>query len=438
MAGSLLAVLLAAASVPARAGETVDGLTLGSLELRRPAGEAKGLVFLFSDWRGPDEAFTRAADRLAGQGLIVAPVATRPFLERQDGLGRQCLYLVSDLEEASRRIQSSGGRGRYLTPIVAGTGMGAAVAYAALAQAPAATLAGAASDGFTTRVATRAPLCPGAPATPAAEGGFRYGPHPLPGWWRVGPAPDEAEAAEAFAAAAGAEDALVPPVEGGLGDRLAALVEPVLGPTEALADLPLVELPADGPGELMAVVYSGDGGWRDIDKDLADRLREVGVPVVGVDSLRYFWSERSPDEAAAQLAQIIDYYRTAWSRPKVVLIGYSFGADVLPFLYNRLPEADRQAVARIALLALSESADFEIHVTGWLGVAGHEGARPTPPELARLPLAQVQCFYGAEEPETACTLEPLQGARIVKVPGGHHFDGDYAKLADMILEGLPR
>ena len=116
-----------------------------------PDGEPQGLVFLFSDEPGPTAEFASAAEKLAGLDLMVAPVALRPFLDRQDaqGEGDKCLYLVSDIEEASRRVQAAGARGRYLTPIIAGTGMGAAVAYAALAQAPDATVAGAASDGFT-------------------------------------------------------------------------------------------------------------------------------------------------------------------------------------------------------------------------------------------------------------------------------------------------
>ena len=84
--------------------------------------------------------------------------------------------------------------------------------------------------------------------------------------------------------------------------------------------------------------------------------------IVGIDSLRYFWSERRPDAAAADLSRIIAHYGEAWGRRRIILVGYSFGADALPFLYNRLPEADRQAVARISLLALSRSADFEVHV----------------------------------------------------------------------------
>jgi type IV secretory pathway VirJ component len=440
---ALLVPALARPYAPASAATvSVDGLTLGQLEVVMPDGEPQGLVFLFSDEPGPTAEFASAAEKLAGLDLMVAPVALRPFLDRQDaqGEGDKCLYLVSDIEEASRRVQAAGARGRYLTPIIAGTGMGAAVAYAALAQAPDATVAGAASDGFTTRVATKLPLCEGAPAKPAAAGGFEYGPAPLPGWWKVGASADQAQAAASFATEAGATDAVVAQSGGTLGDRLAALLEGPLtaAAEETLAGLPLVALPVKEPGRLMAVIYSGDGGWRDIDKDIAGALQAKGIPVVGVDSLRYFWSEKTPDQVAADLSTIIGHYTEAWQRPDVVLIGYSFGAAVLPFAYNRLADDDRAQVKRLSLLGISDSADFVIHVTGWLGVNSHEGSVPTRPEVARLPLGQVQCFYGEEEEDTICPLPLLKGAQIVKTAGGHHFDGDYHKLADLIVADLKR
>jgi type IV secretory pathway VirJ component len=183
------------------------------------------------------------------------------------------------------------------------------------------------------------------------------------------------------------------------------------------------------------VIYSGDGGWRDIDKEIAERLQKKGIPVVGVDSLRYFWSQKTPEQVASDLALVLDHYREAWQRPDVVLVGYSFGADVLPFAFNRLPADQRQHVRRLALLGLSPSADLEIHVTGWLGVDAHAGSLPTAPELKRLPAHLVQCFYGSEEEDTACTAPELAGAELVKTAGGHHFDGHYGKLADAIIAG---
>ena len=42
----------------------------------------------------------------------------------------------------------------------------------------------------------------------------------------------------------------------------------------AIAGLPLVELPAKPPSPLLAIVISGDGGWRDLDR----RLPKAAVP----------------------------------------------------------------------------------------------------------------------------------------------------------------
>ncbi len=59
----------------------------------------------------------------------------------------------------------------------------------------------------------------------------------------------------------------------------------------------------------MAVFYSGDGGWRDLDKQISGVLAEHGIATVGVDSLRYFWEEKAPEQVADDLAAILRHYR---------------------------------------------------------------------------------------------------------------------------------
>jgi type IV secretory pathway VirJ component len=185
------------------------------------------------------------------------------------------------------------------------------------------------------------------------------------------------------------------------------------------------------------VIWSGDGGWRDLDKTLGEILAQRGVPVVGVDCLRYFWQARRPEEVAADLARIIDSATATWSTPKVVLIGYSFGADILPFAYNRLPERVRGSVVQLSLLGLEAHAPFEIEVTGWLGHVDQE-APSVLPELQRLDPARVQCVYGEEDEGSVCPAPELARAEIIETPGGHHFDADYAALAERILQGALR
>jgi len=95
---------------------------------------------------------------------------------------------------------------------------------------------------------------------------------------------------------------------------------------------------------------TGDGGWALFDRALAGSLSSKGISVVGWDSRQYYASQRSPDEAAQDLHRIIVHYRSIWKKDRVALIGYSFGADVLPFLINRLDSADFRSVDCIAFL----------------------------------------------------------------------------------------
>ena len=437
----LLLATTALGAAAEAAGREIDAGRLGSLPIVLPEGEIRGLVFLFSDRTGWNADLDRAAQRLSGLGAAVLEVDLPVYvanLGRSDD--RDCHYLISEVEETSKRLQRDLGLEHYLSPILAGTGMGSALAYAALGQAPAATVAGAASDGLVTEFATRLPLCPGAPAR-ATPAGFDYGQKPdLPGWWRIAVPPAQKAAAERFVTGiAGAE--VVEVEEGaGLDARLAALLAPPLAERPKVAsvqDLPLVELPARGPGNLMAVFYSGDGGWRDLDKQIGGILAEHGIATIGVDSLRYFWQKKTPQQVADDLAAILRHYRAAWGRSQPILLGYSFGAGILPFAFNRLPPSERATIRQISLLGVEKFAPFEFHVTEWLGV-GHGDALPVLPEIAKLDPALVQCFYGADEEDTACTAPEFDRAERIETAGGHHFDGDYAALAERIMAGVKR
>jgi type IV secretory pathway VirJ component len=115
----------------------------------------------------------------------------------------------------------------------------------------------------------------------------------------------------------------------------------------------------------------------------------------------------------------------------VLLIGYSQGADVLPFAVNRLPEATKSHVALTAILGMSEHALFEFHVSSWISDSNSGPA--TLPEVNRIAGMPVLCIYGEDEHDSLCPkLDPKKFV-VVRVKGGHHFDGNYSGLADDIL-----
>jgi type IV secretory pathway VirJ component len=199
--------------------------------------------------------------------------------------------------------------------------------------------------------------------------------------------------------------------------------------------MPIVELPAEKPSSTVTIFYSGDGGWRDLDRSVAEIMLTANYPVLGVDVLRYFWERKTPDEVTADLVATMHYYQSKWGAKSFVLTGFSFGADMLPVIYNKLPEAEKANIDLLVFLALGNHADFEVHVAGWLGQTPHEIALA--PELLKLPKNKLLCIYGTEEKETtgtACTSLLNTEARVIELPGGHHFDNDYNKLTQLILD----
>jgi type IV secretory pathway VirJ component len=198
-------------------------------------------------------------------------------------------------------------------------------------------------------------------------------------------------------------------------------------------DLPLIELRSIRGSPVLAVVVSGDGGWASLDRQIGEDFAARGVPVVGLNSLQYFWKARTPDRAAADLTRILRHYLQAWNASEVVLVGYSRGADVLPFMVTRLPDDLRRRIRVIALLGVSLVAGFEFHFTDLLG-ATHRTDRPTVPEIDRLHGLRVLCIYGTDETDSACRQLPRDLATVIALPGGHHFDGAYDEIARRILE----
>lgn len=197
-------------------------------------------------------------------------------------------------------------------------------------------------------------------------------------------------------------------------------------------DLPVVAVPASGGGHgLMAILLSGDGGWTGLAQSVAAALARDGIGVAGLNSLKYFWAPRTADETTRDVERIADHYQREWHADRIVLIGYSFGADVLPIVVNRLRHDLRARVAGLTLIAPSSVAIFEVHVTGWLHVA-HPGS-PTQPEIERLRGLPMVCIYGKDDVDAVCPNLPAGLARIQRLEGGHHFGGDFDAVARQVL-----
>ncbi|MFC3164431.1 virulence factor family protein [Ciceribacter thiooxidans] len=406
-----------------------------------PEGEVRADIFLISDAGGWGDNEEQQAQALVDKGAIVVGIDFPAYLKALRADDGDCVYMVSDVESLAHQVQRAAGTSVFNPPIVAGIGEGAALALAMIAQSPAATIGEAIAVDPVAGIPLDKQLC-----TPAAKErignrmvyGLTDGPLPAAVSVLFSAKAEKAGRDHVTALVKDHPDIEVRDAEGSAGDALAqALGDRVDagGNADDPLGLPLTLLDATPAMDTMAIIYSGDGGWRDLDREVGAVLQEKGIPVIGVDSLRYFWSKRTPQETAEDLARIIDTYRRKWKVRHVLLAGYSFGADVLPATYNLLPPDDRARVAQVTLMALSRQVDYEISVEGWLGVGG-QGAGDPVEDIARIDPKRVQCIYGTDEEDDPCPTLEARGVESIGITGGHHFDEDYEALAGRILASL--
>jgi type IV secretory pathway VirJ component len=209
------------------------------------------------------------------------------------------------------------------------------------------------------------------------------------------------------------------------------------GPSAAatLADLPLVEVPAKADLGVLAVHLTGDGGYDSTDRGIAQGLASQGIPVVALNTRKYFGTARTPESAAEDLARILRHYLDAWHARQFVTIGYSFGANVMPYLLDRLPQDLRSRLRVVALLAPTGQAEFRFHITEWLGLS-NSTQYPVVPELQRLRGARILCFYGAHDGET---IGPRLDPSLVtgyQIPGGHSIGKESRLIVEEILRTI--
>lgn len=205
-------------------------------------------------------------------------------------------------------------------------------------------------------------------------------------------------------------------------------------PLADVRDLPLVVRRAPHPGRTMAVLISGDGGWRAIEKQLAAGLNARGVSVVGLVAPAYFGKRKTPDQAACDLRRIIEYYSIYWNAPKVVVSGYSRGAGVAPFMVSRLPAQWESRVEAVAFIGLEKTIDFQVKPIDVFRTAPEPQEIPVAGEIEKLRGKRLICIYGVRDEDNLCRdLSPLLVTRVPQ-PGGHHFAGSYDQLAGTILK----
>lgn len=183
----------------------------------------------------------------------------------------------------------------------------------------------------------------------------------------------------------------------------------------------------------MAIILSGDGGWRSTVDDLAKALVEKNIPVVGLNCREYFWKSKTPEQTTKDVYAIIEYFNTKWHINKILWIGYSFGADVTPFIINRLPDSIQNNIQQIILLSPFITTDFEVHIRDLFNIGVPTYDYNVVNEAKQIQDIPITCIFGdAEKPERMNAFSNA-GFRTVTIKSDHHFDDNIDAILNLTL-----
>lgn len=452
--------------------DTITFGPFGKTTICLPVGTPEAVVLFVSGDEGWSKGITDMAGKLAEEGALVARIDIQHYMKKLKSSKVKCYYPASDFENLSVVIQKKYKFKQYFKPVLVGYLSGATMVYGALAQAPANTFKGAIALNFCPQMNIDKPLCSGNGLTSKAiiEGSSYY-------------LESTKKLTAPFIVLQGTDDKvcgydeikkymenmplgeLMPLPDVGHGFSLTEnslpkiltaynkiFKEPVYQDKAAeqnvklqseyndllKSDLPLTITPTSSKENLPLVFFiSGDGGWSTFDHGVSDKLAVNGMPVVGLDSQKYFWNEKQPKETAEEVAKAVKFYLQLWKKSSFVIVGYSFGACVAPFIANNLPANVKENLKGVFCLSPDETCDFEIHVVDMLSISTKE-KYDVLAEMKLISAFKPVCIFGSQEGAAVKSHFNLPGVKTEILPGGHHYNNDYTAVMAIIIKDYTR
>jgi len=201
----------------------------------------------------------------------------------------------------------------------------------------------------------------------------------------------------------------------------------------SISDLPLNISSSKGIQNNLVIYLTGDGGWNSFNQSLIQEFEKQGYGVVALNTRKYFWEEKTPDLFAHDIEQLSRYYLKEWNKSSLIIVGYSFGADVASFIPGRVSPEIQKKLIKIVLLSPSASTDFIIRISDLIGNSENISRRyKVGPEIEKTDLPVI-CIFGKEEAmNLKSTLQKKVNLKIYEVPGDHQYNDQLKMILEMI------
>ena len=190
---------------------------------------------------------------------------------------------------------------------------------------------------------------------------------------------------------------------------------------------------SDHPKATFVLYLSGDGGFNHFSLDLCNYIHQAGYAVTAIDDKSYFRSKKTPEQSASDIALYLNKQFAVRQNQNLILVGYSFGADVLPFIINKLPPNLRSKLKRTILISPSTTTDFETHWTDMLGYS-IKRSMDVIAEINKSGLQNIVTIFGEDERDFPVNEIKVKGHVNLVLPGGHHFNNDTKMIATILIK----
>jgi type IV secretory pathway VirJ component len=167
---------------------------------------------------------------------------------------------------------------------------------------------------------------------------------------------------------------------------------------------------------------TGDGGMVRFDLKMLKEYQNNGFSYIGLNSLKYFITGKTPEKVARDITPVIKHYAEEWDKETIMLVGFSFGAEIIPFLYNRLSEEMIQEVKLVVLLTPAKTSQFRIRLRDMIGVDKKKEPYDVADETSKIKSTRVLAVYGKEEKPSLKKTITQPNLKILLVKGGHGFN----------------
>lgn len=457
---AVFAFVLISSSYGSVSVDSVNVAPFGKVYVYKPQSASRNVIIIISGDAGWKYGVVDFAREFAGLNNIVVGVDVTRYFKELRQRQEECYRVSPDFVELATAIEKKYSFPEYRPALIMGYSSGATLVYGILAQARAGTFIGGISVGFCPDIELPKMLCQTNGLKEKVDvTGKSYFLEPdarLGNPWivlhgKLDKVCNYTDVADFVKKTTDAELISLPETGHGFSkwadfmpqmkDAVNRLIEkydsgqPQKGESDLVKNLPLVITEPEAPinDGLVALFISGDGGWYSFEQSIADKLAEDGIPTVGLDSKKYFWKRRTPEETTADMEMALNYYCKVWKRERFLLIGYSLGAEIIPFIANRLPDEMKSASSSV-LLSPEPNTDFEVHISNMLGMGSRQNIYKVPEEIIRMKPVRTLIIYGSGEKTPLPDLIGGSGATVVKIPGDHHYKFDIALIVKTMKE----